>query len=455
MRASVGITFACGLTFAFGLGTSVARAADPVSLPPGFVQVGLSTDENATAGNNATRIARDSAGHVHMVWVDSGRPGAPTGPVYRRLTVAPDGTATFDTDPIYIADKTPGDWNAYPALAIAGDAVYLVWQGGGTARMRKVTAGPAGYSFGPVVDTGAKSEGRDVGPSILADAGGVRIVTPTGQIAISTDGGQSWKTEAVPLPPEQHMKTASLAADPAGGTILAFSSVVKEVKESAKAVGSGGYWQLRTIRRTPEGQWADAQDVLDKFPGWGAPQGENDSLADWVRVGSDSAGGLHLLWHGTGISRIYGNDQAYYAYREPKGAWQAPIPLIAQDAVRGIAFSFAPSMTLDGEKIVATVFYDIYDGKRWAGFDADLIPFLRGVADGKPVPLTHFVRASIDEKKPAMALSTRFPSAALAPYRADGKVWLDAVETFIPMGVPDSPKVIVYHRIDATGLLRP
>ena len=230
---------------------------------------------------------------------------------------------------------------------------------------------------------------------------------------------------------------------------------MKEVKESAKAVGSGGYWQLRTIRRTPEGQWTDAQDVLDKFPGWAAPQGEDDSLADWVRVGSDSAGGLHLLWHGTGISRIYGNDQAYYAYREPKGVWHTPIPLIAQDAARGIAFSFAPSMTLDGEKIVATVFYDIYDGKRWAGFDADLIPFLRGVADGKPVPLTHFVRTSIDEKKPAMALSTRFPSAALAPYRADGKVWLDAVETFIPMGVPESPKLIVYHRVDASGMLRP
>ena len=444
-----------GTAFVLGLCAPIAWAADPIPLPPGFTQVGVSADENATAGNNATRIARDSAGHVHMVWVDSGRQGAPTGPVYRRLTVAPDGATTFDTDPIYVADKTPGDWNAYPALVAAGDTVYLVWQGGGTARVRKVAAGPAGYSFGPVVDTGAKSEGRDVGPSIQADATGVRIVTPSGRFALSTDGGQTWKTEAVPVPAGQHMKTASLAADPAGGTILAFSSMVKEPKESAKEVGSGGYWQLRTIRRTPEGQWTDTQDVLDKFPGWGEPKGENDSLADWVRVGSDSAGGLHLLWHGTGISHIYGNDQAYYAYRAPKGAWQEPIPLIRQDAGRGIKFSFAPSLTLDGEQAVATVFYDIYDGGRWAGFDADLIPFLRGSANGNPVPLTHFVRASIDERKPAMAFSTRFPAAALAPYRADGKVWLDEVQTFIPMGVPGSPKLIVYRRVDATGLLHP
>ena len=46
-------------------------------------------------------------------------------------------------------------------------------------------------------------------------------------------------------------------------------------------------------------------------------------------------------------------------------------------------------------------------------------------------------------------------SAALAPYRADGKVWLDEVQTFIPMGVPGSPKLIVYRRVDATGLLHP
>jgi hypothetical protein len=444
-----------GIALLLSLCAGTAQSAEPIALPPGLTLVGLSADENATAGNNATRIARDGAGHVHMVWVDSGRQGAQTGPVYRRLTVAVDGVVQFDTPPVYVAEKTPGDWNAYPALTVAGDAVHVVWQGGGIARTRRLTLGPSGYTWGPVVDTSAKSEGRDVGPAIQADATGVRIVTPSGQFAMSVDGGQTWKTEAVPLPPGQHMKTASLAADPSGGMILAFSSVVRDPKDGGKDAGSGGYWQLRTIRRTPEGQWTDAQDVLGGFTGWGDPTGANDSLADWVRVGSDSAGGLHLLWHGTGISHIYGNDQAYYAYRAPKGPWHEPISLIHRDDARGVKFSFAPSLTLDGEEAVATVFYDVYDGERWAGFDADLVPFLRGAAHGAPVPLTHFVRASITDKKPAMALSSRFPSASLTPYRADGHVWLDELETFIPMGVPDSPKLIVYHRVDVTGMLHP
>ena len=426
-------------------GTALARA-EPVALPPGLTQVGLSADENATAGNNATHIARDSAGHVHMVWVDSGRQGEKTGPVYRRLNVQ------LDTPPVYIADKTPGDWNAYPALAATGDTVFVVWQGGGTARVRRFD----GREWGPVVDTGAKSDGRDVGPSMQADASGVRVVTPSGQFAISTDGGATWKTEPVPLPSGQHMKTASIAADPAGGVVLAFSSVVRDPKETAKNEGSGGYWQLRTIRRSSGGTWSDSGDVLAAFPEWAEAKGASDSLADWVRIGTDTAGGQHLLWHGTGISHVYGNDQAYYAYRAPKGEWQAPIPLVKRDDAKGIKFSFAPSLTLDGENVLATVFYDVYDGTRWAGFDADLVPFLRGTQHGAVLPLTHYVRASIDAKKPVGALSSRFPSAALAPYHApDGHVWLDMLETFIPMGVDGVPKSIVHQRVDVTGAVKP
>jgi hypothetical protein len=444
------------LALILGLVAMPALAADPVVLPPGITQVGLSADENATGGNNATRIGRDGAGHVHLVWVDSGRQGAATGPVYRRLTVAPDGAVTFETDPVYLADKTPGDWNAYPALAVTSDAVYVVWQGGGVAHVRRLAIGPSGYTWGPIVDTGAKSEGRDIGPAIQAfPGGGVRVVTPSGQFAVSTDGGKTWKADAVPLPAGQRVKTISLTTDPAGDTILAFSSVVTDPKEEGKAHGTGGYWQLRTIRRTAAGQWTDAQDVLGAFPGWAPPVGANDSLADWVRIAADDKGGLHLTWHGTGISHIYGNDQAYYAYRPQGGTWQEPVPLVRRDDAAGIRFSFAPSLTLDGEEAIATVFYDIYDGDRWAGFDADLVAFKNGARVGPVLPLSHFVRQSIADKRPAAAFSTRFPSAAPTPYRAGSAVWLDAVETFIPMGVPGAPKSIVYHRVDIGSLLHP
>jgi hypothetical protein len=432
------------------------RTATVFVLPTGFTQAGVSGDENATAGNNATRIARDSTGYVHMVWVDSGRPGGNAGPVYRRAAVAPDGTVQFETPPTYLADRTPGDWNAYPALTVSGDTVDVVWQGGGIARTRRLVFGSAGYVWGPVRDTGAKSEGRDVGPAILTDANTIQIVTPSGMYAISTDAGATWKTEAIPVPPNQHMKTATLAADPAGGTIVAFSSVVQNIKDTAKGEGSGGYWQLRTIRRTPDGKWTDAQDALAAFPAWGQPTGNNDALADWVRIGSDTTGGMHLLWHGTGVFRIYGNDQATYSYRPANGTWSEPITLVSRDDTRGIKFSFAPSLALDGDHAIAAVFYDVIDGNRWGGFDADLIPLRHGAFAGEPLPLTHFIRASIDAKNPAFALSNRFPSVAPVPFHApDGRVWLDVLDTFIPMGVDDSPKLLVYQRVDVTKLLKP
>jgi len=75
------------------------KAATIFVLPTGMTPVGVSGDENATAANNATHIARDADGHVHMVWVDSGRQGARSGPVYRRAAVAPDGAVTLETPP--------------------------------------------------------------------------------------------------------------------------------------------------------------------------------------------------------------------------------------------------------------------------------------------------------------------------------------------------------------------
>jgi len=72
------------------------------------------------------------------------------------------------------------------------------------------------------------------------------------------------------------------------------------------------------------------------------------------------------------------------------------------------------------------------------------------------VPLSHFVRNSIERKTSQFGLSNRYPAAASAPYRApDGRVWLDVLETFVPMDVADSPKLVVYHRVDLTNAVEP
>jgi hypothetical protein len=436
-----------------GIGTpAVNRAATVFVLPNGMIQVGASGDENATAGNNAAHITRDENGHVHMVWVGSGRAGGATGPIYRRGFVGDDGSAALETPPTPLAAGTPADWNAYPGLAANGNTVDVVWQGGGKAWTRRLSLDQSGYVWGPPHDTGAKSEGRDTGPSIATDAKGVHIVTSSGVYAFSNDGGVSWRTEPIPIPLGQRPKTASLALDSAGIVTIAFSSLISDPKDVSKNEGSGGYWQLRIVQRTPDGQWSAASDALAEFPVWGEPLPRQDILADWARVAVDRARGIHLVWHGTAASHIYGHDQAYYTWRPAGADWCQPVPLFPPDAAHGIKFSFAPSLTLDGERALATVFYDVFKGEQWAGFDAVLVPLRDGAPNGSPLPISQFVRASIDRKTPEFSLSTRFPAAAPAVIHGrDGRTWVDVLETLIPMGVPDSPKLIVWHRLDVSG----
>jgi hypothetical protein len=125
------------------------------------------------------------------------------------------------------------------------------------------------------------------------------------------------------------------------------------------------------------------------------------------------------------------------------------------DEAPGVKFSFAPSLALDNDRAIAAVFFDIVEPNRWAGFDAALVPLSRGKIDGAKRPLTQFVRASIDNKAPAYALATRFPALAPSPARGkDGRVWLDVLETYITMGVDDSAKLIVWHRVDVTDMLK-
>ena len=439
-----------------GTGTPAAtRAATVFVLPNGMTQVGVSGDENATAGNNAVHIARDGNGRVHMAWVDAGRSGGVTGAVYRRGVIGGDGTARFETPPMPLVIGTPADWNAYPGLAVNGNTVDVVWQGGGKAWTRRLTLDRSGYAWGPPRDTGAKSDGRDIGPSIATDEKRVHIVTPSGVYAFSFDGGQSWRTEPIPIPPGHRLKTASLALDSAGIVTIAFSSMIRDPKDTSKNEGSGGYWQLRIVQRTPDGLWSSASDALAEFPIWGEPFPRQDVLADWARVSVDRARGIHLTWHGTAASHIYGNDQANYAWRPAGGDWRQPVPLFPPDAARGIKFSFAPSLTLDGERALATVFYDVFNGERWAGFDAVLVPLWDGIPSGAPLPISQFVRASIERKTPEFALSARFPAAAPTVFRGpDGRTWVDMLETLIPMGVPDSPKLIVWHRLDVSGAMK-
>jgi hypothetical protein len=431
-----------------------SRTARIFILPNGMTPVGVSGDENATGGNNGMHIVRDPTGRVHMIWQDGGREGGRTGAVYRRASIASDGNVKFETGPIYVADDGPSDWNAYPSLTLVGNSVQLVWQGGGTARTRRVSPGAGGWTLGPIINTGAKSEGRDVGAVIAADSkGGLHIVTPNGIYAVSTDEGRSWKTEAVPLPPGASVKTSSLAADLAGVVHIAFTAPI--ARPDPPGAKLGGYWQLRTVDRTSDGKWVKATDVLALMPGWAEPKGPDDLLADWSRIAADAQGGLHLTWHGTVFTHKFANDAAFYAYKKPGGAWQKPVLLVPQEAARGVKFSYAPSLTLDGDRALVLSFYDVYAEGKQLGFDSRLAFLRNGVPEQPSIPVSQFVSAAVAAKRPETAMGSRFPNAAPSIFRAaDGRAMLDILELYQSPFEPGGANLVVYHRLDLTANLR-
>lgn len=437
-----------------GIGKPAATRTERVFVFPfGMTPVGVYGGSNGTAGNNAVHITRDNTGRVHMVWQDGGRPRGRTGPVYRRAVVNSDGTVRFETGPIYIADNGPSDWNARPALAASGSYVELVWQGGGTARTRRVSFGPDGWIMGPVTDTGAKSEGGDVGDSVaIDDKGGIHIATPSGIYSYSGDGGKSWRNENIPIPPGESIKTQSLAVDSAGVVHIAFTAPM--ARDNSASGAADGYWQLRTIDRTPDGRWINPADVLGIIPGWQAPKkGTGDVLADWVRIAADRQGGLHLTWHGTYYSRKFGNDSSFYAFKKAGGDWSSPVRLVPQTP--GIRFSYAPSLTLVGDRAFALTFYEGVTGADSPGFDSRLVPLRNGRVDGPPIPVTQFVSAAISAKHPEVSMGPRFPGAAPNPWRTpDGRTGLDILELIQSPFQPNGPSVVIYQRLDLTAALR-
>jgi hypothetical protein len=430
------------------------RSAFLFVLPHGMTAVGSSGGANAIAGNNTAHIARDSAGSVHMVWYDSWRANIREGAQYRRARTLPDGSVQFETDVVPLGEHA-GIWSAMPTLAVVGNTVHFAWQAEGTIRYRSLTRDGAAWRWSDEIDTKVPSPGRDTGPSIAANGTAVHILSPSAIYASSTDGGRTWTTEPVPFGTDQHVKTVSLALDAAGFPLAAASSVVTDVPKLSEDQGHGGYWTIRLARRVSAGKWERVPGPVDIRPEWGPPGDlTQDVLCDWVRVLEDKDGGIHMTWHGTAISRIYGNDRGYYAWRSPDGVWRSPVSLREPDPRRGYGWSYAPGLTLDRDRALTLTFHDVRAGKREAGFDSDL-DLLQG---GRPVlprlPVTRFAENSIVSGQPENALSAWFPGAAPDLVRgADGRIWADILLSLAPVSIPANT-LIVWYRLDLTEWMK-
>jgi hypothetical protein len=429
-------------------------------VPHGMTPVGSSGGANAIAGNNTAHIARDADGSVHMVWYDAWRDTPREGANYRRARVLPDGGVHFETDPIPLGQHA-GTWSSMPTLAVVGDTVHFAWQAEGTLRYRSLTwdktatRDKTAWRWSDEIDTKVASPGHDTGPSIAADADGIHILTPAAIYVRSTDGGRTWNAEPVPFGNDQKVKTVSLSLDSRGRPLAAASSVIVNPERYSEDQGHGAYWTVRLARRVGPGQWTPIPGPVDGQAEWAAPgRPDQDVLCDWVRVLEDRAGGVHVAWHGTAVSRIYGNDRAYYAWRSPEGAWQTPVSLHEPNPDRGAGFSYAPSMLLDDDRAVTLSFHAMHVGRQDRGFDSELHLFRDGKSVAPELPVTRFAEASIVAGEPGQALSTWFPGLAPALVSGgDGRVWADILLALSPTGVP-APTLIVWERLDLTAWLK-
>ena len=431
------------------------REAMMFVLPAGTMAAGTSHYTNATGGNNATHIARDPGGFVHMVWGDDWNPDGHRGAMYRRARTMPDGTMRFDSDAAPLAPHN-GVFTAMPALAAAGDTIHFAWQNEGTLWYRNLTREGAAWRWSDEVDTKIPCPGRDVGPSVAATETAVHVLTPAGVYAWSTDKGRTWSSEPVPFGTIVQVKTQSLSLD-SQGRPLAAASVIVATGSTARLSedrGHGGYWTIRVARRMGPGRWESVPGPVDRRPEWAAPaSGEEDVLSDWVRVLEDPKGGMHATWHGTAVTRIYANDHAYYAWRPPGDGWQSPVSLREPDIGRGFSWSYAPGLTLDGDVAMPLVFHAMKTGRVEWGFDAELLAFRDGKSIAPPLTVTKFARDAIATGERGNDLGAWFPGAAPTLYRAPGgRVWADVL-TMLEVKSAAAPGLVVYQRLDVTNWL--
>jgi hypothetical protein len=330
--------------------------------------------------------------------------------------------------------------------------VHFVWQAGGFVHYRTISRDQAGWHWSNEVDTHAPSGGRDIGPAIAADDRGIHIVTPNGFYSVSRDRGITWTTERLPLPVGTRVKSASVTADQDGGALIAVSLVVRDPASFEGLRGTGGYWGLRVIHRTQDGVWSNLTDPLAGLPEWAPPKSTaEDVVTDWTRIMLDRSGGVHLTFHGTAVSRIFANDRSYYLWRNPSGAWQRPVSLRDPDPAAGFGFSYAPSLTMIGDTALPLTFYDVFSGERDMGRDAEISQFRHGQRVRRSLPVTRYAEDAIEAGQPANAMSDWFPAASPEVYRsADGRQWLDVLETLAPTGVTGMPKLIVWQRLEVT-----
>lgn len=431
--------------------------------PFGQTPVGVSGDDHATAGNHSPKVARDGSGKLHMVWLDGGRPGMRPRVLYRRAAQNPDtGAITWETEPLRVSDPSSEGGNSYAGIEASDSAVHLVWVGIGTTRYRRLLRRSDQWILEPTRDTRATGSEGDNGPDLAVRGDNeIHVITPSGRYAVSRDGGARWTLDQLPTPPNTVLKGPALAVDDLGNAHVVFTSKVRAPAAFSSKRPNNGYSELRYVRRQPDGRWLDAQNVLAAAAEWADQRNGWDILADWSDVVVDAAGHIHVAWHGTVRSHIFGNDEAYYLRRPATGRatwgpWEPPQALHPVNAARGEYLSFAPSLTVDVASglTLALVFFDTDAGGHYI-FDTDAVVLRNGVLEAPPRPLSRMARTGAAARSPRDGLSAWFPTTAPRLFNPPGgRAWLDVLTSLATPEHHRSPVYVIYQRVDVTDLVQ-
>jgi hypothetical protein len=419
------------------------REAVLVVLPHGMTPV-------ANTGYFSTpHIVRDADGLIHMVWTDAWRAGAREGAMYRRGIELPGGTVRFDTD-IQDLGVNRGNWTAMPALAAFGHTIHFAWQADASIRYRSLTRDRGNWHWSDEVDTKAAALSRELGPAIAADADTVSILSADGHYLASRDGGHGWTTETVPFAADARLGTVSLTSD-ASGRLLAAAGALANDPGTTTGVGR----TLRLARRIGTGPWQALAGPIDGRAECTAQSGpQADAICDAFRVLEDPSGTMHA---GFLAAPAGGSDlpvQAYYAWRPSGGDWRPPMPLLLPYPLHGPVWATTVDLALEQDATVLLVGFELHNGWRYRGNDAQLELFRDGILRAPPLPVTSFIRDAMTRSEPAAALSA--VALSLAPtllHTPDGHIWADVLMILKPSAAA-APGVVVWQRLDLTDWLR-
>jgi hypothetical protein len=430
--------------------------------PHGTTPVGATRKYNALASNHSAKIVRDAAGKIHMAWLETRLHrggGREARVVYRRAAQdVATGRLTFETEVTPVSEPGGAGTRSYLAVDVSPGAVHLAWFGGRSTLYRRLVLRGGTWSFERVRDTGARGSAHDTGPDLgVRGDDEIHVVTPAGQYAVSTNGGAGWTLDRLPVPTGRRFKNTALAVDREGNAHAVYTVQVRSPAHWSGDRPNGGYWELVYARRRPGGGWVDVQNALAGSPAWADKGPQRDALADWADVAVDPNGNVHVAFHGTANTGIYGRDEAYYVRRPATsrgtwGPWEEAKPLHPINREGGTLYSFAPSMGLapDGDAVVALVFFELRGYPREV-FDSDAVIVRGGVVEDPPIPVSQMARRA---KRPEEALGNWFPSTAPRLHRQpDGRVWLDTLQVAETPEAHGAAHPVVYQRIDLTQRL--